>query len=100
MGECGRGLGICLEGSLGFGLQRNQSIPGHSPSALLPLIFCIGKALPGARAYLEGVGTINQLGGRAASISFLYSIPFQHTISAYFNEQMGFFPAVTVLVDG
>lgn len=80
----------------GSGSRRFYPIPGNSQSAFLPLHSALGEALLGARACRQRVWSINQLGGREASFSFLYSIPFQHIA----NEEMVFFPDVTVMVCG
>ena len=78
MGECGRGVGICLD--CGLALAPEHFIPyqaGHFNQR-----FCLHivhrEALSGARAYPQGVWSINELGGTEASLSFLYSISFQH----------------------
>ena len=77
MGERGRGVGICVE--RGLALAGEDFIPSQGILNQRFYLYILHReALLGARAYLQVVWSINQLGGREASSSFLYSIPFQH----------------------
>ena len=95
MGECGRGLGICVEGSLV--LARKDFIPYQGILNQRFYLHILHWGGVTRRSCVPPrVWSINQLGGREASFSFLYSIPFQHIA----NDEMGFFPDATVVVCG